>query len=110
MLDLTGISEFAVDGAAFALSALMVGIYYLWLQSKVRSDPTYTIHRVNELARTLWVASVMRNPAKDVMAVQTLRNFVMGASLMASTATLLIIGTLTLSGQADNIARNVTVR
>jgi len=29
---------------------------------------------------------------------------------MASTATLLIIGTLTLSGQADNIARNVTVR
>ena len=106
MLDLTGISEFAVDGAAFALSALMVGIYYLWLQSKVRSDPTYTIHRVNELARTLWVANVMRNPAKDVMAVQTLRNFVMGASLMASTAALLIIGTLTLSGQADNIARN----
>lgn len=106
MLDLTGIGEFVVDGAAFALSALMVGIYYLWLQSKVRSDPTYTIHRVNELARTLWVANVMRNSGKDVMAVQTLRNFVMGASFMASTATLLIIGTLTLSGQADNIARN----
>jgi uncharacterized membrane protein len=40
------------------------------------------------------------------MAVQTMRNFVMGASLMASTATLLIIGTLTLSGQAETISRS----
>jgi uncharacterized membrane protein len=48
----------------------------------------------------------MRNPAKDIMAVQTLRNFIMGASLMASTATLLIIGTLTLSGQAESISRS----
>jgi uncharacterized membrane protein len=52
------------------------------------------------------VTNVMRNPAKDIMAVQTLRNFIMGASLMASTATLLIIGTLTLSGQADSISRS----
>jgi uncharacterized membrane protein len=48
----------------------------------------------------------MANPGKDVMAVQTLRNFIMGASLMASTATFLIVGTLTLSGQAENIGRS----
>lgn len=48
----------------------------------------------------------MHNPAKDVMAVQTLRNFIMGASLMASTAALLVVGTLTLSGQAQNIAQS----
>jgi len=73
---------------------------------KVRKNPTYTIHGVNEIARTLWVANVMANPGKDVMAVQTLRNFVMGASLMASTATFLIVGTLTLSGQAESIGRS----
>jgi uncharacterized membrane protein len=48
----------------------------------------------------------MNNSAKDVMAVQTMRNFVMGASLMASTAALLIVGTLTLSGQAESIANS----
>jgi uncharacterized membrane protein len=94
------------DAAAFALSVALVGMYYVWLRRQVRLDPTYTIHRINELARTEWVESVMRNPSKDVMAVQTLRNFVMGASLMASSAALLIIGTLTLSGQAENIARS----
>jgi uncharacterized membrane protein len=100
------IREYGADAAAMAVSATLVGAYYLWLWVQVRRDPTYTIHGVNELARTLWVANVMHNPSRDIMAVQTLRNFVMGASLMASTATLLIIGTLTLSGQAENISRS----
>jgi len=100
------LNEFAPDLTALAASAAMIGLYYLFLWIKVRNNPTYTIHGVNELARTLWVANVMSNPGKDVMAVQTLRNFIMGASLMASTATLLMIGTLTLSGQAENIARS----
>ncbi|MDO8606782.1 MAG: DUF599 domain-containing protein [Phaeospirillum sp.] len=94
------------DIAAFVGSAAMIAIYYVFLVLKARSDPTYTIHGVNQIARGLWVANVMNNPSKDIMAVQTLRNFIMGASLMGSTATLLIIGTLTLSGQAENIARN----
>ncbi|HEX9194434.1 MAG TPA: DUF599 family protein, partial [Azonexus sp.] len=83
--------EFVPDLLAFAISASMVLAYYVFLWLKVRNNPTYTIHGVNEIARTLWVANVMANPGKDVMAVQTLRNFVMGASLMASTATFLIV-------------------
>jgi uncharacterized membrane protein len=98
--------EFGSDLAAFAASALLVAAYYLFLWSKVRRNPTYTIHGVNEVARARWVAAVMGNPGRDVMAVQTLRNFIMGASLMASTATLLIVGTLTLSGQAESIGRS----
>ena len=102
-MDLYG---FGPDILGFLISALVVGAYYVMLFVKVRKDPTYTIHGVNELARSLWVINVMSNPGKDVMAVQTMRNFVMGASLMASTASLLIIGTLTLSGQTENIARS----
>jgi uncharacterized membrane protein len=93
-----------LDLVALGTSVAMILAYYLWLNRNIRRDPTFSILGVNELARSLWVANVMKNPGKDVMAVQTLRNFVMGASLMASTATLLIIGTLTLSGQAENIA------
>jgi len=103
---LAWIQEFGPDVTGFAISAGMIGLYYVFLWIRVRRNPTYTIHGVNEVARTFWVANVMSNPGKDVMAVQTLRNFIMGASLMASTATLLIIGTLTLSGQAENIARS----
>ncbi|MDT3708352.1 MAG: DUF599 domain-containing protein [Thiobacillus sp.] len=94
------------DSAAFTISALIVAAYYGFLNYKVRNNPTYTIHGVNALARSLWVEHIMRNASKDVMAVQTLRNWIMGASLMASTAALLIIGTLTLSGQTENISQS----
>jgi uncharacterized membrane protein len=100
------LQELGPDLVAFSASALLVAAYYLFLRAKVRRNPTYTIHGVNEIARRLWVANILANPSKDIMAVQTLRNFIMGASLMASTATFLIVGTLTLSGQAENISRS----
>lgn len=103
---MNGLNDYAVDLGAFVFSAASVCLYYCYLAYKARTNPTYSVHGVNALARRLWVENVMRNPAKDVMAVQTLRNFIMGASLMASTAALLIIGTLTLSGQAQNISQN----
>lgn len=99
--------EYATDLVAFVISAACVAAYYLFLNMKVRENPTYSIHGVNALSRRLWVEHVMRsNSAKDIMAVQTLRNFIMAPSLMASTAALLIIGTLTLSGQAENISHS----
>lgn len=98
--------EFGPDLLALAASATMIVLYYAFLRYQVRRNPTYTNHGVNQIARRLWVAHIMENPAKDVMAVQTLRNFIMGASLMASTATLLVIGTLTLSAQAEGIAQS----
>ena len=100
------LAEFETDIVALVLSALSVVAYYLFLSMKVRENPTYTIHGVHELARRLWVANIMRNPAMGIMGVQTLRNWIMGSTLMASTAAILIIGTLTLSGQAENITRS----
>jgi uncharacterized membrane protein len=98
--------EFGADALAFAASSFIVVAYYAAHFARTRRDPTSSIHVVNELARTLWVKHVMANPAKDVMAVQTLRNFVMGASLMATTSAFLILGTLTLTGQAEGIERS----
>ena len=106
LFDQPWLRELGPDLLALAVSALMVGSYYLYLRFRVRKDPNYSIHVVNEAARRLWVQHVMANPSRDVMAVQTLRNFIMVGILMVSTVTLLIIGTLTLSGQADTIARS----
>lgn len=106
LIEPSWLREVGPDLAAAAGSALLVGAYYLYHRRRVRRDPTYSIHHVNDTARRLWIEHVMANPAKDVMAVQTLRNFIMVGILMVSTATLLIIGTLTLSGQADSLARS----
>ncbi len=99
------IDSVGTDLLAFVASALLVTCYYAYLWSRARRDPHYTIHGVNETARKLWVQDVMANRGKDVMAVQTLRNYIMAASLMASTSVLLILGTLTLSGQAESLAQ-----
>jgi uncharacterized membrane protein len=100
------LQEYVADAVAFASSALMIGGYYLFLHRQMMLDPTYSIQAVNAVARRLWTESVMTSPGKDVMAVQTLRNFIMVSTMMASTASVLIIGTLTLSGQAESIIKS----
>lgn len=93
------------DISALAISALLLLAYYAFLLLRVRRNPEFTIHTINQRARTLWVIASMKNSSKDIMAVQTLRNYVMAATFKASSAVLLIMGTLTLSGQADNMAK-----
>jgi uncharacterized membrane protein len=106
LLSVPWLKEFGSDIAAVISCVLMVGAYYTMLLRRSRKNPNYSIIAVNALARRLWVRSVMTNPGKDVMAVQSLRNFIMVGIMMASTASLLVIGTLTLSGQAENITRS----
>jgi uncharacterized membrane protein len=88
-------------GAGVSL-LLLVG-YNVFLRMKLRGDPLYTMQAVNAVARAAWVETVMKATNKDVLAVQTLRNSIMGATFLSSTAVLLIIGTLTLSGQGENL-------
>jgi uncharacterized membrane protein len=95
--------EFGGDTVAALLSVLMVVIYYSQHRSKSRKDPVYSIHAVNARARRLWTQNIMSNPGKELVAIQSLRNYIMVSIAMASTSALLIMGTLTLSGQAQNI-------
>ncbi len=106
MHDLPWYQEFGVDMSAALFSLLLIGLYYFRLYARIRRDPTYSIHGVNALARSLWVKNVMTNSGYEVMAVQSLRNFIMVGIMMATTASLLIMGTLTLSGQAENITHS----
>jgi len=96
--------EYGADAISIFTSLILVTFYYGLHHVRVRRDPSYSIHFVNELSRRIWVENVMSNPGKDIMAVQTLRNFIMNGVLMVSTSSLLLIGTLTLTGQAEKIA------
>jgi uncharacterized membrane protein len=102
-MDKTFLEIFSNDLLGFAVSVTILVAYHLFLGYKLRRDPAYTIHGVNALARSAWVESVMKSGDKEILAVQTLRNAIMGPTFLASTAALLIIGTLTLSGQTDKL-------
>lgn len=93
---------FGSDLTNFALSALLLLAYQLYMRYKASRNPAYTIQGVNVIARTAWVETIMRE-GKDILAVQTLRNSTMAATFLASTAILLSIGVLTLSGQGDKL-------
>ena len=97
-MDIIG-NDYAGAGASLALLVA----YHVFLRVKLRADPLYTIQAVNALARAAWVESVMTAGTKDVLAVQTLRNSIMGATFLSSTAVLLIIGVLTLTGQGEHL-------
>ena len=90
------------DLISFSVSALLIIAYQLYLRNKEKKNPAYTVGAINVLARTAWVETIMKE-GKDILAVQTLRNSTMAATFLASTAVLLIIGVLTLSGQEARI-------
>lgn len=91
------------DLVSFVASTALVVTYHLYLRFKLHRNPHYTIQAVNRAARTAWVKSIMRDETRSILAIQTLRNSTMAATFLASTAVLLIIGTLTLSGQTDKL-------
>ncbi|CAM8971009.1 unnamed protein product [Rhodiola kirilowii] len=67
--------------------------YHIWLWHKVRTQPLATIIGTNSTGRRFWVSAIMKdNEKKNILAVQTLRNMIMGSTLMATTSILLCCG------------------
>lgn len=92
-----------LEAASFAISVAIVVAYHVYLRSRVLHDSHYTIQAINRRAREVWVENIMSDGDKDVLAVQTLRNSTMAATFLASTAILLTIGVLNLSGKGDTL-------
>lgn len=96
--------EYGSDFLGLIVSAMLLTAYHIYLRMRSRHDPHYTVQAVNRAARSAWVEHIMSKEANAIVGVQTLRNSTMAATFLASTAVLLIMGTLTLSGQADKLA------
>jgi uncharacterized membrane protein len=91
------------DLFAAVLSVAIVVGYHAFLRMRVRHDPGYTIQAVLNRGRTAWVERMMTESGGGILAVQTLRNAIMGATFFATTAVALIVGTITLSTQSDKL-------
>ena len=87
----------------------------LWLQ---RRSPTSLARSVHANLREEWFAALSRQHGSEILAVQTLRNSLMSATMTASTAALGLIGSATLLapslnssfGTLDNMTRHFTAR
>ncbi|CAK0763466.1 conserved membrane hypothetical protein [Gammaproteobacteria bacterium] len=99
---MTEILRYLTDILSLLTSAIVLAGYHLYLAWQIRRNPSYSVRTLHAIARSAWVESVMKN-GRDILAVQTLRNSTMAASFLASTAILLIVGVLSLSGQGDKL-------
>ena len=95
------------DAIAFAISCLLILIYYLRLERQTRRAPHARAHSVNAMIREQWVMMIMNSGKLEILAIQTLRNSVMAASFMATTAILLMSGVLNLSEKIGEWSRNL---
>lgn len=93
------LAEFFFPSLA-ALAILTYHIHYFYL---VKHDPMRTAVGITRYLRSLWVQSVMEQK-RDILAVQTLRNWVMASSFLASTAIIISLGILGYIFQHKSIA------
>jgi uncharacterized membrane protein len=83
------ISEIVLTATALGLLAF----YHVRLYRQVQRHPLTTAVGVTNHARRAWVRSVM-DGRRDLLAVQTIRNWTMASTFLASTAVLISLGLL----------------
>ncbi|KAL9324273.1 hypothetical protein ACSQ67_009130 [Phaseolus vulgaris] len=67
--------------------------YHVWLWHKTRTHPFSTTIGINAHARRFWVTAMLKDiEKKNILVAQSLRNLIMGSTLMATTAILLSAG------------------
>ena len=71
----------------------------VWVQ---RKNPTRLARAAHANLREHWFAAISRQPGSEILAVQTLRNALMSASMTASTAALGLMGAATLAAPSLN--------
>lgn len=76
-----------------AATFLVLTTYHLLWVYQVRLAPLQTYRGITKHLRHIWVESIITEK-RDILSVQTLRNWIMAASFLASTAMLIGLGLL----------------
>lgn len=83
---------------AFGLSLFVFVAYEVWVLWVGRRYPQRMARYAHARMRSDWAAVLSERPGFEIVAVQTLRNSLMSATIGASTAALGLMGTITLAG------------
>jgi hypothetical protein len=84
--------------AVIGLSVLVFLGYEFYLHRAGTASPMSVARRAHAAIRAQRVGTVVDHPGTEILVIQTLRNSIMAASFMASTAVLALIGAMNLSG------------
>ena len=82
---------------------LLWAAYYCYLYYCVKRNPLKTAIGTYNAIRKAWVTSILKNK-EHILAVQTLRNWSMSATFLASTASLLALGVLSFALKPDELS------
>ena len=82
---------------------LILAVYHVHLIYRVRAAPLSTSIGLTNRLRRDWVRTVMEEK-RDILAVQTLRNWVMASSFLASAAILIGLGVISGAFRPDKLA------
>lgn len=89
-----------LDVSFTLLAFVLVVAYHLYLYIRINHTPHVVRFSKINMLRILWVDSVLGGK-KDVMVVQTLRNWIMSSSFLASTAIIIALGILNMTLTAE---------
>ncbi|XP_020596679.1 uncharacterized protein LOC110036548 [Phalaenopsis equestris] len=94
------------------LGIVVSTVYHCWLLVMVKKWPQRTTIGVGNSGQIMWVAAMLKeNDKKNVLAVQSLRNNIMGSSLVASSSFLICCGLLaftsTISDKRELVLTNL---
>lgn len=85
--------KYYLDVMLVPLGIIINLVYHFWLWHKLRTDPFTTVIGINSHGRRLWVPTMMKDiEKKNILVVQSLRNLIMGSTLMATTSVFLSAG------------------
>ncbi len=90
--------EQAAAWIAFAISSFIFLVYEAWVLWVGRRHPDRMARYAHARMRVSWAEALSARPGFEIVAVQTLRNSLMSATIAASTAALALMGTITLAG------------
>ncbi len=99
----TWFKDYFNDLLAIAVTVAIIAMYHFFLRRLARRNPASVLSSVATAARTAWVESIMAESGSGILAIQTLRNTTLAATFLASTAILLMLGVLTISGQGPGL-------
>jgi uncharacterized membrane protein len=89
---------------AFGLATFCVlTVYHIYWVYQVRRAPLRTYTGITRYLRHIWVESIMTEK-RDILSVQTLRNWIMASSFLASTAMLVGLGLLSFLLRPEHMA------
>ncbi|MFZ5609786.1 MAG: DUF599 domain-containing protein [Pseudomonadota bacterium] len=96
-------SNLAIEAALVSGAALVLLVYHAVFLRELKRQPWRTAIGEARLLRRAWVKDMVAGH-KDILAVQTLRNWSQSASFLASSAILLAIGMLSFLMASDRVS------